>query len=167
MINITNLIYLYFYNPLQVINFNSINIKYATPSHVISFFSLEKYFYVPLCHIIFLHWKIVYSYISMYHYKSLILILSTCKYVILSMSCQLFPLKNISKNSRTMPHHLSPLKNNSKNYLMPHHISPLKNNSENSYISITHYMSLISILSTYKDVISSYVMSSFFTKKYF
>jgi hypothetical protein len=52
------------------------------------------------------------SYISMTHYKLLILILSTY-----SMPHHLIPyhlslLKNISKNLMSMPHHLSPLKNN-------------------------------------------------------
>jgi hypothetical protein len=37
------------------------------------------------------------------------------------MSCHILPLKNISKNSMSMTHHL-----------MPHHLSPLKNNSKNS-----------------------------------
>jgi hypothetical protein len=49
-----------------------------------------------------------------------------------------------------MPHHLSLLKNNSKNlrsmphHLMPHQISPFKNNSENSRKS-AHHMSHFSI----------------------
>jgi hypothetical protein len=45
------------------------------------------------------------------------------------MACHFSPLKNISKNLRSMPHHLSPLENNSKNSiksLMSHHLSPLK-----------------------------------------
>jgi hypothetical protein len=55
------------------------------------------------------------------------------------MSCHLSLLKNISKNLRSMshhlmPHHLSPLKNNSKNqenHLLPHHLS-IENNCKNS-----------------------------------
>jgi hypothetical protein len=44
-----------------------------------------------------------------------------------------------------MSHHLSPLKNNSKNkknQLMPHHHSPLENNSENSS-SMPRHISLL------------------------
>jgi hypothetical protein len=53
----------------------------------------------------------MYTYIFMIHYKLLILILSTCKYV---TSYHLSLLKNISKNLMSMSHHLSLLKNNSK-----------------------------------------------------
>jgi hypothetical protein len=59
--------------------------------------------------------KIIYTYISMTHYKSLISILLTCKYVTSSHDMSSFSIKNISKNSRSMPCQLSQLKNNSKN----------------------------------------------------
>jgi hypothetical protein len=66
------------------------------------------------------------------------------------MPCHLSPLKNISKNSSSIPHHLmprhlSPLKNNSRNLRKsPHasHLFPLKNNSENSS-SMSHHLSLL------------------------
>jgi hypothetical protein len=64
---------------------------------------------------------ILYTYISMTHYKSLISILSTCKYHTSSYAMSSFSLKNISKNSRSISHRL-----------MPHHLSPFKNNSKNS-----------------------------------
>jgi hypothetical protein len=68
----------------------------------------------------------------MTHYKSLISIITTCKYVTSShaMPCHISLLKNISKNSRSMPHHLVlrylfSLKNNSKNSKKsPHGMSP-------------------------------------------
>jgi hypothetical protein len=50
---------------------------------------------------------------------------------------------------------------------MPHHLSPLKNNSKNPYISMTHYKSLISIFSTSKYAISSHAMTYFPIEKYF
>jgi hypothetical protein len=61
----------------------------------------------------------------MTHYKSIISILSTCKYATSSHAMPFSLLKNISKNSRSMPCHLSPLKNNSKNSRKsPHATSP-------------------------------------------
>jgi hypothetical protein len=60
--------------------------------------------------------------------------------------CHLSPLKNISEKSRSMPHHI-----------MSCHLS---------YISITHYKSLISILSTCKNAKSSHDMP-FSIQKYF
>jgi hypothetical protein len=72
-----------------------------------------------------------YTYISKTHYKSLISILSTCKYVTSSHdTCLLSSMKNISENSGSMPHqlmpcHLSTLENNSKNFKkLPHATSP-------------------------------------------
>jgi hypothetical protein len=54
------------------------------------------------------------------------------------MSCYLSPLKNISKNLRNMPHHLSQLIFFQENHLMPYHISPLKKDSENSSSMLRH-----------------------------
>jgi hypothetical protein len=69
----------------------------------------------------------VITYISMTHYKSLILVLATCKYTTSShlMPCHLSPLKNISKNSSSMPHHTFSLKNKFKySGKLPHMTSP-------------------------------------------
>jgi hypothetical protein len=98
------LVYLYFYDPLQVINFNSLNMQVC---HIIS------------CHVIFFSLKNIY--IFMTHYKSLISILSTCKYVTSSYvmssffiekyvwkfkkyATSSFSIENNSKNSRKSPH---------------------------------------------------------------
>jgi hypothetical protein len=58
------------------------------------------------------------------------------------MTCHLSPLKNISKNSSSMPHHLSQSKTLLKiqeNHITPHHLSPLQDNAENSS-SIPHHL---------------------------
>jgi hypothetical protein len=96
------------------------------------------------------HSLITYTYISLAHYNLLILILSICMYVTLSyVSCHISLLK-ISKNSRSMTHHLMPrhlcpLKNNlkiSRKSPMPCHLFPLKNNSKNSS-SLPHHLYLL------------------------
>jgi hypothetical protein len=150
-------IYLYFYDPLQFINFNSLNMQVW---HIISCHVIFLYWKIFLkikvaWHIIFLHWKIIQK-IQENHL----------------MPCHLSSLKNNSENSNSMPHHLmihhlsllkmilkiqennlmphnrSLLKNNFDNSrstphrLMTHHISPLKNNSKNSRKSphlVTHF----------------------------
>jgi hypothetical protein len=68
---------------------------------------------------------VLYTYISITHYKSLISIISICNYATSSHAILSFSIKNIFKNSRSIPHHLSPLKNNSKNSRKsPHATSP-------------------------------------------
>jgi hypothetical protein len=88
--------YLYFYDHYKLLISILSTYKYATLSHAISSFFIEKYLYF-------------YD-----HYKSLILILSTYKYITSSYTMSSFFIENISENSRSMPHHLSPLQNNSK-----------------------------------------------------
>jgi hypothetical protein len=88
-------------------------------------------------------------------YKSLILIPSKYKYDTHLMTCLLSPLKNISKNLRSMSHYLMPYDLSSmkiilkiqEKHLMPHHLFPLKSNSENSctmsHHLMTHHISLL------------------------
>jgi hypothetical protein len=59
-------IYLYFYDPLQVINFNSLNMQicHIMSCHVIFlhwkiFLKIQGACYITLCYIIFLYWKII------------------------------------------------------------------------------------------------------------
>jgi hypothetical protein len=94
------------------------------------FLKIQRAWYITLCHVTFVHWKIILKIQENY-----------------LISGHLSPLKNNSKNSNTMPHHLmsrhiSLLKNNSKksrNHLMPYHLSLLKNNSENTR-SMSHHL---------------------------
>ncbi len=106
-----NQLYLYFYDPLQIINFNSLNIQQC---HIILF------------HVIFLNWKIFLKIQLACHITLCLIIFLYWKIILKIQENHLMPhhlslLKNNSENSRSMPHHL-----------MPHHISPLKNNYENS-----------------------------------
>jgi hypothetical protein len=59
-------LYLYFYDPLQIINFNSLNIQvcHIILCHIIFlhwkiFPKIEGAWHITMCHIIFLHWKII------------------------------------------------------------------------------------------------------------
>jgi hypothetical protein len=61
-----NTIYLYFYNPLQVIDFNFLNMQvcHIISCHVILFhwkifLKIKRACHITLCHIIFLHWEII------------------------------------------------------------------------------------------------------------
>jgi hypothetical protein len=119
-------IYLYCYDPLQVINFYSLNMQvcYIILCHIIFlhwkiFLKIQTACHITLCHVIFLHWKIILK---------------------IQVACQITFLywKIILKiqENHFMPHHISLLKNNSKilrsmpHHLMAHHIPLLKNNSK-------------------------------------
>jgi hypothetical protein len=84
---------------------------------------------------------IIYSFISMTHYKSLISIISTYKYATLSHTMSSFSIKK--------------------------YFWRFKEYATSPYISMTHYKSLISILSTCKYVTSSHIMSSFYIENIF
>jgi hypothetical protein len=104
--------------------------------------------------------QILYACIFMIHYKSLILILLTYKYATSTHVILSFPVEKIFLRHYLMAHHISLLKNNSKNSRKSPHPT-------DTCISITYYKSLILILSIYKYATSTHVISSFAIEKIF
>jgi L-asparagine transporter-like permease len=146
--------------------------KYATSTHVISSFTIEKIFLGH--HLMTRHISPLKNNsknlkksphptdtcISITYYKSLILILSIYKYATSTHVILSFPVKKIFLRHHLMAHHISLLKNNSKNSRKSPHPT-------DTCISITYYKSLILILSIYKYATSTHVISSFAIEKIF
>jgi hypothetical protein len=135
--------------------------KYVISSHAMSSFSIEKYFLkfkeharspyamssfsiekkfkkITSCHITFLHWKIIRKIQVACHITSCHVIFLYWKIILNFLETHLMPhhlslLKNNSKNSRSMSRPISSLENNYKNSRKSppptSHLS-LKNNSK-------------------------------------